>query len=141
MGIHDRIELQAEVQAPREHVFPLVATSDGLSRWLDNAELEERVGGAVHLQLRDAIATGTILSLQPPQHISWSFDWEGAPLGEPTVLAFDAIDHGARTHLTLRHVGLRNARQRALHAELWRHWFDRLCAAADSLGMEATRTR
>ena len=132
MGIHDRIELQAEVEAPRQEVFRLVATSEGLATWLDNADLDGRVGGEVRLELREATAVGTILSFQPPQHISWTFDWDGAPLGEPTVLAFDVIDHGERSHLTLRHVGLRDPRQRAIHAELWRYWFDRLCAAADS---------
>jgi uncharacterized protein YndB with AHSA1/START domain len=141
MGIHERIELQAEVRAPREEVFRLVSTAEGLAAWLDGAHLDDTVGGEVRLELREATAFGTILSLQPPQHISWTFDWEGAPLGEPTVLAFDAIDHGKRTHLTLRHVGLRDARQRAIHAELWRYWFERLCAAADSVGTEATRAR
>lgn len=132
MGLHDRIELQAEVEAPREAVFPLVSTPEGLARWTDEATLDPRVGGEVRLRLREAVATGTILSLRPPQHISWSFDWEGAPLGVQTVLAFDAIDHGRRTHLTLRHVGLREPRQRALHEELWRYWFDRLCMAAQA---------
>jgi hypothetical protein len=49
------------------------------------------------------------------------------------VVAFDAIDHGARTHLTLRHVGLRTRAERDLHMELWRHWLARFAAALREL--------
>ena len=124
--------MQAEVDAPREHVFPLVATADGLSRWVDEVELEERVGGAVRLRLADAVAAGSVVALDPPQHISFTFDWENAPLGARTVVAFDAIEHGHGTHVTLRHVGLRSRRQLEQHAELWRYWFERLLEAANT---------
>jgi uncharacterized protein YndB with AHSA1/START domain len=130
MGIHDRVELQAEVEAPREAVFRLVATTDGLAQWADEAELEARVGGALRLRLRDAVGLGTLVALDPPQHISFAWRWEDEPAMEQTVLAFDAIAHGDRTHLTLRHVGLRDPRRRDLHEELWRHWFGRLVEAA-----------
>lgn len=130
MGIHDRVELQAEIEAPREAVFRLVATPEGLAEWTDEAELEPRVGGALRLRLRDALATGTVMALDPPQHISFAWRWEDEPAPEQTVLAFDAIAHGDRTHLTLRHVGLRDPRRRDLHEELWRHWFGRLIEAA-----------
>lgn len=125
----DRVELQAEIDAPRGAVFELVASAQGLRRWLDGAELEPRVGGAVRLRLRDAVAEGRILALDPPQHISFSWDWPMQPLGAATVVAFDAIAHGARTHLTVRHVGL-PADQLGLHAELWRYWLARLVEAA-----------
>ncbi|HEV8544754.1 MAG TPA: SRPBCC domain-containing protein, partial [Candidatus Limnocylindrales bacterium] len=65
MGLHDRVELQSEVRAPRELVFGLLSTAEGLARWLDSADLEPRVGGAIRIQMRDAVATGTVLSLQP----------------------------------------------------------------------------
>lgn len=130
MGIHDRVELQAEVEAAREAVFRLVATQAGLAEWTDEAELEPQVGGALRLRLRDALATGTVVALDPPQHISFAWTWDDEPAREQTVLAFDAIAHGDRTHLTLRHVGLRDARRRDLHEELWRHWFARLIEAA-----------
>jgi uncharacterized protein YndB with AHSA1/START domain len=128
--VSERVELQAEIDAPRRALFELLATADGLRRWLDEAELEERVGGALRLRLRDAEAVGAVLSLQPPQHISFTWDWVGEPLGATSVVAFDAIDHGARTHLTIRHVGLPSAAQVALHTDLWRHWLDRLIEAA-----------
>ncbi|HWH36869.1 MAG TPA: SRPBCC domain-containing protein [Candidatus Limnocylindrales bacterium] len=126
----DRVELQAELDAPRAAVFELMATADGLRRWLDEAELDERVGGSMRIRMSEATAEGEVLSLQPMQHISFSWDWVGEPLGRPSVVAFDAIDHGARTHVTIRHAGLRGARQLQLHEDLWRHWLGRLVAAA-----------
>jgi uncharacterized protein YndB with AHSA1/START domain len=127
-----RVELQTEIDAPRDAVFPLLATSEGLSRWLDDAQLEERVGGAVRVQLRDAVGIGTVVALDPPQHISFTWDWEGEPLRTRTVVAFDAIEHGHATHVTLRHVGLQGRRALELHADLWSYWFERfrLVAAA-----------
>jgi uncharacterized protein YndB with AHSA1/START domain len=125
-----RVELQAEVPGRREDLFGLVGTADGLRRWLDSAELQPAVGGSVRLGMQAAVAFGTVLALDAPQHISWTFDWEAEPLHAATVLAFDLIDHSERTHLTLRHVGLRTRAQRELHDALWRYWFRRLVRAA-----------
>jgi uncharacterized protein YndB with AHSA1/START domain len=128
-----RVELQAEVPGRRADLFALVATPEGLSRWLDEAEMAPLVGAAVRLRLRDATAVGKVVALSPPQHLSLSWEWLGARSGAG-VVAFDLIDHGTRTHLTLRHVGLRTAAEAELHAEVWRHWFARLVAAATELG-------
>jgi uncharacterized protein YndB with AHSA1/START domain len=119
----DRIELQAEVDARRVDVYRLFATPEGLAQWVDAAEMQPRVGSPVRLVLRDAVAVGTVLAVDPPQHISWSFDWEGDPLRFSTVLALDVIDHGERSHVTLRHVGLRTREQQELHTALWSYWF------------------
>lgn len=129
----DRVELQAELDAPRLAVFELMATADGLRRWLDDADLDQRVGGAVRVRMNEAVAEGKVLSLQPPQHISFSWDWVDEPLGAASVVAFDAIDHGARTHVTIRHVGLPNKRQVELHEALWGYWLERLVGVARAL--------
>ena len=129
MAADDRVELQAEVDAPRAAIYPLLATADGLARWLDEAEMEPAVGRPVRFRLRDAVAVGRVLAIDPPQHISFSWDWEGDPIGVPSVVALDAIDHGARTHVTLRQVGFRDPGQVEIHDALWRHWFDRFRAA------------
>jgi uncharacterized protein YndB with AHSA1/START domain len=135
-----RVELQAEVAAPRVAVFQLVASAEGLSSWLDAADFTARVGGRVRLGLRDAVAVGTVLAFDPPQHVSFTWDWEDAPLGVTTVVAFDAIDHGDRTHLTVRHVGFRDARGYEAHDAMWRHWFGRLRLSADRLGPKPEAT-
>lgn len=57
-------------------------------------------GTPVRLQLRDAVAIGTVLAVDAPQHLSIAWDWEGEPLGCPSVLAFDLIDHGAAGQCT-----------------------------------------
>lgn len=132
-----RVELQAEVQEHRRELFELVSTQVGLARWLDAAEIEARVGGQVRLRMRDAEATGEVLALTAPQHISWSWSWDGSS-GADGVVAFDLIEHGSRTHLTLRHVGFRTRAQRELHEELWRYWFGRLLDAARRAGAEVT---
>ncbi len=129
----DRVELQAEVGAPRDVVFPFFATAEGLRRWLDAADLEARVGGELRVMLRDAQAVGKVLALDPPQHISFTWDWPDQPLGQSSVVAFDVIDHGARTWITVRHVGLPNAQQVRLHDEMWRHWLGRFEAAVREL--------
>ena len=130
--MNDRVELQREIDAHRAGVFGLVSSSAGLREWLDDGEIEARVGGAVRLRLRDSEAVGKVLAIDPPQHISFTWQWvdEGAAAG---VVAFDAIDHGARTHLTLRHVGLRSADQVQIYGELWRYWMERLIDAASAL--------
>ena len=132
----DRVELQAEVAAPRDLVFPLVATADGLRRWLDAASLDARVGGELRATLRDAQAVGRVLALDPPQHVSFTWDWVERPLGAPSVLAFDVIDHGARTWVTLRHVGLPTPDQIDLHDQMWRYWLARFEAACRGLPAE-----
>lgn len=129
----DRVELQAEIEADRADVFALVATAEGLGSWLDGAELEPRVGGVVRLLLRDSEVAGKILALDPPQHISFTWQWVDEPARAPSVVAFDVIDHGERAHLTIRHVGLRDREAVELHQELWRHWLDRLVNAARRL--------
>ena len=129
MSAEDRVELQAEVDAPRSAVYPLLATGEGLSRWIDEVDLEPEVGRPVRFRLRDAVAVGKVVAVDPPQHISFSWDWEVDPIGVPSVVALDAIDHGARTHVTLRHVGFRDRGQVELHDAMWRHWFDRFRAA------------
>src|SRR4051812_45302166 len=128
----DRVELQREIDAGREGVFELVSTSAGLRQWLDEADIEARVGGAVRLRLRDAEAAGKVLAIDPPQHISFTWRWEGESLASG-VVAFDAIDHGARTHLTVRHVGLRSSQQVEMYAELWRYWLERLIEASRAM--------
>jgi len=128
------VELQAEVRAIRADVWPLLSTVGGLTRWLDGAEFRADVGGPIRLRMRDALAVGTLLAFDPPQHVSFTFDWDAEPIGQPTVVALDAIDHGDSTHLTLRHVGLPGGRQRNLHEALWRYWFERLVRAAGQPG-------
>jgi uncharacterized protein YndB with AHSA1/START domain len=115
----------------------LFATAEGLRTWVNEAEFDARVGGAVRLRLQDAVGLGTIVALDPPQHVSFTWDWEDEPLGSRTVVAFDAIEHGAGSHVTLRHVGIRGRRQLELHADLWKYWFERLRLAAQALSRAA----
>lgn len=130
-----RVEQQAELTIPRERFFELVSTAEGLARWLDAAEMageHAQVGATVRLRLRDAVVAGSVVAIDAPQHVSFSWDYPDDPLPVPTVVAFDAIDHGARSHVTVRHVGFRSRRQVDLHDALWRYWFARLRVAAES---------
>jgi uncharacterized protein YndB with AHSA1/START domain len=129
-----RVELQAEVDGRRADLFGLVSSVDGFRRWLDDADFEPTVGRPCRFVLGGATAVGKVLAVATPQHVSVTWDWEGEPLGSPSVVAFDLIDHGKRTHLTLRHVGLADRAQRELHDAMWRHWFGRLIEAATAQG-------
>jgi uncharacterized protein YndB with AHSA1/START domain len=126
-----RVEQQAELPGRRSELYPLVSTAEGLARWLDEAEIQPKVGSKVRLRLRDGVAVGTVVAVDPPQHISWTWDWEADSLRSPSVVAFDLIDHAERTHLTVRQVGLRSRAQRDMHDELWRYWFGRLREEAE----------
>ena len=128
-----RVEQQAELPIARERFFDLVATADGLAHWLDEADVaggRAEPGATIRLRLREAIVEGKVVAVDAPQHVSFSWDYPDAPLAAPTVVAFDAIDHGARSHVTVRHVGFRSRRQVDLHEALWRYWFSRLSEAA-----------
>ena len=125
-----RVELQAEVDVPRKALFGMVATQVGLAAWLADVEFRPEVGAPVRFLMRDAQATGEVLAVDPPQHVSWSLDWPEEPIGTLSVVAFDLVDHGRRTHITVRQVGFRTRAQRDLHEELWRYWFGRLLDAA-----------
>jgi len=72
-----RIELQAEIDGHRADLFALVSSSDGMARWLDGAQISATPGTPVRLQLRDAVAIGTVLAVDAPQHLSIAWDWEG----------------------------------------------------------------
>ncbi len=132
-----RVELQLEVDAARDAVFALFATEIGLRQWLDAADLEPRVGGLLRVRMRDATATGKVLAVDPPQHMSFTWEWAGGSTAQPMVVAFDAIDHGARTHVTLRHTGLRTQAELDLHNELWRHWLERFAEAVREAARKA----
>lgn len=125
-----RVELQAEVDVTRKALFGMVATPEGLAAWLDEVEFRPEVGAPVRFRMRDAQATGEVLAVDPPQHVSWSLDWPEERIGTLSVVAFDLVDHGRRTHITVRQVGFRTRAQRDLHEELWRYWFARLLEAA-----------
>jgi uncharacterized protein YndB with AHSA1/START domain len=125
-----RVELQAEVDVSRKELFGMVATAEGLASWLEEVEFRPEVGATVRYRMREALAVGEILAVDPPQHISWSIDWPEEPIGTLSVVAFDLVDHGRRTHITVRQVGFRTREQRELHEELWRYWFARLLEAA-----------
>ena len=93
--------------------------------YMDSDGLDARVGGELRATLRDSQAVGRVLALDPPQHISFAWDWVERPLGATSVLAFDVIDHGSRTWVTLRHVGLPSEAQIALQDQVWRYWLGR----------------
>ncbi|MFI5261478.1 MAG: SRPBCC domain-containing protein [Candidatus Limnocylindrales bacterium] len=130
-----RVEQQAELSVGRERFFELVSTADGLARWLDEVDVaggDAVVGARVRFRLREAFVEGSVVALDAPQHVSFSWDYPADPLPAPTVVAFDAIDHGTRSHVTVRHVGFRSRRQVDLHDALWRYWFERLRVAAEA---------
>jgi uncharacterized protein YndB with AHSA1/START domain len=87
-----------------------------------------------------APAGARVLALDPPQHISFAWDWVAQPLGAASVVAFDVIDHGARTWVTLRHVGLPSRAQIDLHEQMWRYWLGRFVEACRSLPDKAEVT-
>lgn len=134
-----RVELQAEVDVPRQALYGLVATADGLASWLEEVEFRPEVGAAIRFRMREAEAVGEVVAVDPPQHVSWSLDWPEEPIGTLSVVAFDLVDHGRRTHITVRQVGFRTRAQRDLHEELWRYWFARLLdAARRAVGADVT---
>jgi len=127
-------ELEVRIQARPETVFEFFIDPEKMSRWKgSSAELDPRPGGTYRVGgiAGGATVVGEYVELDPPNHLVFTWGWEGdpdVPPGSSTVEVTLTSD-GDATVLRLVHRDL-PAGQGAKHMEGWEHFVPRLVEAA-----------
>ena len=125
------VEREVRIQAPRETVFPLIATREGFSRWMPVTQLEPRVGGSITFAFAPesggiSVAHGEITAFKPPEHIAftWNMDDESSDL--QTEVSIDLIAEGNATLVRLTHTGFADEKTFEGYNGGWVYFLDRL---------------
>ena len=124
------VEREIRIDAPRERVFPLVATREGMLRWFRPAVFEARIGGEAKFvfpfDTEDAISRGTVTAYDPPARVAFTWAWGSAAANVHTEVTIDLIAEGQATLLRLTHTGFVDEAAAQGHDTGWTHWLDRL---------------
>lgn len=128
-------EVKVRIAASPETVFDFFTDPDKMIQWMGrSAELDARPGGALRCDINgDAVASGEYVELDHPRRVVFTWGWEGedsvtAP-GSSTVEVLLEPD-GDGTQLRLLHRDLPSAESAEKHGHGWRHYTERLAAAA-----------
>lgn len=128
-------EVEVRIAASPETVFDFFTDPDKMIQWMGrSAELDPRPGGALRCDINsDAVASGEYVEIDRPRRVVFTWGWEGedsvtAP-GSSTVEVLCEPD-GDGTHLRLLHRGLPSPESAEKHSHGWRHYTERLAAAA-----------
>jgi len=99
------LEKEQFINASPERVFRALTEPAELERWfVHKAEVDLRPGGAIRLEWApDAVETGTILVLEPPHRLSYS--WHALE-PSPTTITFELSAENGGTRLRLIHTGI-----------------------------------
>ena len=127
-GDRARIVFERTLAAPVERVWELLATADGLTRWLADATIDLRPGGKIAIEFDDDGAVdGEIIEVAVHSVLEYQWRFSGE---SDSVLRFEltAVDP-ATTHLRLDH-RLLPANQAAGYGAGWHAHLDRLAALA-----------
>ena len=99
------LEKELFIKATPRRVFQALTEQAELERWfVQKAEVDLRLGGAIRFEWApDAVEIGTILVLDPPHRLSYT--WEALE-PSPTTITFEltAVNDGTRLRLT--HTGI-----------------------------------
>jgi uncharacterized protein YndB with AHSA1/START domain len=125
------VKQSIEIEAPRERVFALVATPEGMAKWAPYTAFEPRLGGRYDFVKDEWHATGEVTEIDPPRVVAYTWDWLNEPLGVRTEVRFELEDSGAGTILHLTHVGLPSEQQRKSHDHGWAHYAGRVKDVAE----------
>jgi uncharacterized protein YndB with AHSA1/START domain len=110
-------------------VFVRLTDLSALQQWMPVTVFEPWVGGRFELEARGMTAVGSVLVLEPPHLLAYSWDWRDYPLPAPTTVTITLAPTASGTRLKLRHSGL-SAEQEAGFAQGWDHYLPRLCDLA-----------
>ena len=99
------LEKELFINATPQRVFQALTEKEDLERWfVKKAEVDLRPGGAIRLEWApDAVEIGTILELDPPHRLSYS--WEALE-PSPTTITFELTAENDGTRLRLIHTGI-----------------------------------
>ena len=71
-----RLEFSVEVPGTPEQVWDAVATARGMSAWFLPTQVDERVGGALHISMgEDMGSDGHVTAWEPPRRLVYDEDW------------------------------------------------------------------
>jgi uncharacterized protein YndB with AHSA1/START domain len=99
------LEKELFINASPQRVFQALTEKAELERWfVQKAEIDLRPGGAIRLEWApDSVEIGTILALDPPHRLS--FSWEALE-PSPTTITFELTAENGGTRLRLIHTGI-----------------------------------
>jgi uncharacterized protein YndB with AHSA1/START domain len=131
----DAVEVEVRIAASPETVFDFFTEPDRMIQWMGrSARLDPKPGGEFHCDINgDAVASGEYVALEPPRRVVFTWGWNGedsvTPPGSSTVEILLEAD-GEETTVRLIHSDLPSAESATKHGHGWRHYLDRLAAAA-----------
>ena len=127
---NDVIVATEQIKAPPEVVFPYFTDPALIVEWIgDQAELDPRPGGVFALDMRQSLARGTYLAVDPPHRVVFSWGIPGSdtlPPGGSTVEVVLTPD--GDTIVVLTHRGLPSTHLDG-HRAGWEHQLGHLPAS------------
>jgi len=135
------LRIERTFNAPASKVFEAWTSPEVLRRWWHAehswettiAEVDVRVGGAIHLVMRNPAdvseyaGRGEFTLLEPPRRLAFTWAWENDPSARQLV-EVEFTDHGDRTTVVMTHTGLPAAETDDYRAG-WQNSFDNLDVA------------
>ncbi len=95
------VRFERSIGAAIDVVWDLIATGDGLEKWLAPARVDLRVGGAMDIDFReDGLAGGTITHVDPPVLLEYHWQFPGEP---DSIIRFELAETDDGTRLVLEH--------------------------------------
>ncbi len=71
-----RLEFSVEVPGTPEQVWAAIATARGMSAWFLPTQMEERLGGALHIDMGEGMGSdGHVTAWEPPHRLEYQEDW------------------------------------------------------------------
>ena len=130
----DALEVSVFIAAAPETVFPYFVDPGRYTQWMGNAaELEPMPGGRYRVSMRDGMeASGRFVEIEPPRRVVFTWGWlhdHAVAPGSTRVEVTLAAEEGG-TRVVLRHHGLPDDEQGALHRKGWELYLDRLAVRA-----------
>ena len=133
------LEVRRTIRAPRQRVFDAWTKADQIRAFhapgpmtVSHIDVDLRVGGAFSLHMRrpdgaENRAFGVYTEIDPPKKVAYTWNWEGMPGLDETLITVDFLDLGDATEVVLHHSGLPSEEQCARHTEGWSGILDKLC--------------
>jgi uncharacterized protein YndB with AHSA1/START domain len=133
-GDERTLEVETRVDAPAEVVFTYFTDPEKYRRWKGvGAELDPRPGGTYRVDMGpNGWVSGRFVSVDPPDHIVFTWGWEGDPAIPPgaTRVEVTLVPDGDATIVRLKHSGFPDDQAAEQHEQGWRHFLSRLSVAA-----------
>jgi uncharacterized protein YndB with AHSA1/START domain len=131
----DAVEVEVRIAASPETIFDFFTDPDRMIQWMGrSAELDPRPGGGFRCDMNGEVAaSGAYVALERPNRVvfTWGFEGEDSITkpGSSTVEVLLDAD-GEETQVRLIHTELPSAESAEKHGHGWRHYLERLGAAA-----------